>query len=100
MCQMLELPPNPVLFLDQREWLREMAAWETRQPESVRAKNKRRKWRKIHDYAAERFGNAEGRVAGRFWYSVMMRAKANEAKFHLPTYWEQAHAQVRPGVGF
>ncbi len=87
--------PDPVMFRNRGDWLHAMAEWEAERPENMRARNKRRKWRKIHDFAAERFGNANASLPARFWYSVMMRAKANEASFSLTTYWKQAAERVK-----
>ncbi len=85
MCQLnYYRSPDPVMFRNHGDWLHAMAEWEAERPENMRARNKRRKWRKIHDFAAERFGNANASLPARFWYSAMMRAKANEANFSLP----------------
>ena len=69
------------------EWYRAMAAWEAGMPENVLARNKRRNWRRIHDYAAQRYLDVRLPGAGRFWYGVMMRAHANENGWFVGTYW-------------
>lgn len=95
MCYMnYDRMPDSVMFRNSGEWLQAMAEWEAERPENVRSRNKRRKWRKIHDFAAERFGNASTSLPARFWYYVMMRAKAHEASFSSATYWKQAAERV------
>ena len=93
-----EMPPIPPFGNDPNSikgWLFDMARWERRRPANIRIRNKRLKWQQIHDYTAERHLNSQTVTMGRFWYCVMMRAKANQAKFNETTYWQrQSRATV------
>lgn len=92
MCSVsyLNPQPDPWLFRDISRWLEAMAAWEAQKPENVKARDKRRKWRKIHDYAAERYAVAGNVLAGRFWYGVMMRCWAKMQGWCETDYWRAA----------
>jgi hypothetical protein len=81
-------PPLPPVFPEYiPRWLRSMAEWEARQPKNVQARHSRKKWGKIHNFAADRYFASTNIVAGRFWYAVMMRAYAYEAQWKEDAYW-------------
>ena len=97
MCgQMYEsMPAPPGLFARPKDisiWLHDMARWERNRPSNIQARNKRRNFQRIHDYAAVRYLDAKNLISGRFWHGVMVRAKTHENKWPTTNYWEH---QVR-----